>query len=161
FESYLLNNAGITYVALFMTVFLYSNLFKCNSIENRMRSKSLTFLNNWLPAIVLLLIFISEGVGKYYEFYYGTGFGFQKYLKAFLFVGFAGLLLKNAVDLIAPIGLMGLFLIGQVFLPGGMEPDVVISGFKFIFPILLFIYFNRNRMTAVSRENFFKSVRIG
>ncbi|HZW78774.1 MAG TPA: O-antigen ligase family protein [Flavobacteriaceae bacterium] len=33
FESYLLNNAGITYVALFMTVFLYSNLFKCNSIR--------------------------------------------------------------------------------------------------------------------------------
>lgn len=122
-----------------------------------MRSKSLTFLNNWLPAIVLLLIFISEGVGKYYEFYYGTGFGFQKYLKAFLFVGFAGLLLKNAVDLIAPIGLMGLFLMGQIFLPGGMEAEVVISGFKFIFPILLLIYFARNRMTAEIRGNFFKT----
>ena len=113
--------------------------------------------NPFLPSILLVIFYFSEAIGKYFYLYQNIRWDVQAYIKMLVFAGIVVLLLRNAKLLILPFILMGLFVIGQIFIPQGLNQEVLISASKAIFPIILFIYFTQNDMGSKGRHLFFKT----
>lgn len=121
------------------------------------KDKRLQLFYTWLPSVVIILIYFSEAIKKYFVFYPTSGFELQKYVKLGLFILFGILLLKKWKDLIGPVLLVIFFLVGQLFTPNGFQNDVLTSGMKIVFPLLLFVYYYRNPMSEGGRELFYRT----
>lgn len=96
-----------------------------------------------IAVLFLLLFFFTEGYSKIFMF---SGFEkpmFPRYLKAFVLGGMAlYLFFMDYKKLLGIFLLTVIFLIGQEFLPKSFQWPVVVSFSKYIFPILLFLFFN-------------------
>lgn len=101
-------------------------------------------LINSIGAIILFLLFFSEALSKVYYVTEGETIIFGKVLKAIILLTIFFFLLKNSLKkvvmyIVLPICL---FSLGFVFLNTYPSYSVIIGFFKYVFPILLFFFFN-------------------
>src|SRR5690554_797634 len=108
-----------------------------------------------LAVIFLLLFYFSEAMGKFSLIYLDEKFHLQKYIKLAVLVFLVITLFKPVKNLLLPFSLLLVFCLGQFFLPDSFNPDVVVSFSKFLFTILLFIYYNKHPLITKHRKLFF------
>ncbi len=113
------------------------------------------YLKNNLASIFLLLFYFSEAFSKYL-IYSGNGKSdFPRFIKSGVLILVFVLLLKYWKDLMLPLVLLLMFTVGQFFLIDGFKVEIIVSATKFLFPVFLFIYFNKNRVPHKSKEILF------
>ena len=123
-----------------------------------MRSiKAVKGLNNHIVAILLLLFFISEAFSKYAIYFEGGKLAIPRFIKIAVFVLLIIGLLKHFKSVIAPLILAAIFCFGQIFLIDGFKTEVMVSGAKLLFPIFLFIYFNKHPIQKRHRKFLFQT----
>ncbi|HLS29336.1 MAG TPA: hypothetical protein VK021_00625 [Flavobacteriaceae bacterium] len=102
-----------------------------------------------LLILVLLLFFGTEAYNKLSWFSSWEKNDLQKILKAVVFISLGvGLLFRNYKVLLSLLALCLIFIIGQWQLAEGLSEENLIYLSKFLFPILLFSFFNEVRLRS-------------
>lgn len=119
-------------------------------------------LNFELIAILLLILFFfSEAYSKIFLFSIGEKSMIPLYLKVIVLVVMAAFLLFKSYKKLFGVFLLAIFFsIGQAVLPNSFQWPVVVSFSKYVFPILLFHFFNaeNDRKTKTSLLNVFEGL---
>lgn len=108
-----------------------------------------------IPAILLILFFVSEAFSKYSIIFLDGKSNIQRLVKVIVLIYFAINIIRPIKNLLFPTLLLAIFCIGQFFLADGFNQEIVVSFSKFLFPIFLFIYFNRNPLNEKSQNLLF------
>lgn len=99
-----------------------------------------------IAVVLLLLFFFSEAYSKVLIFSGHEKAMFPRYIKAAVLSSMAAyLFLKDYKKLFGVFLLALIFSVGQWFLPNGFQWPVVVSFSKYIFPLILFQFFNLNQ----------------
>lgn len=107
------------------------------------RLRQITDIKHFFAAILLVLFYISEGFSKYGIYYGGEKSDIPRFIKFAVFIFLFIALARNLRSIVGPILLAILFIIGQIFLLDGFKMEILVSCAKLLFPIFLFIYFNK------------------
>ncbi len=99
------------------------------------------FQNN-LILILLSLFYLSEAISKYFIYFVGEKSILPRAIKFLALAYLFYVCLKKSKFLVQLLLLFVFFLVGQFFLTDGFEKEIVVSFFKFIFPLVLFAAFN-------------------
>lgn len=110
----------------------------------------LRLLKEFTLTILLVLFYLSESLNKYYIFVYGEETFVARIIKAaLLFICLTQLILnkgnKQNLGLIA--SLIIIFVIGQLSLNHSFDNLVVLNFVKYLFPLVLFAYFNETKQS--------------
>ena len=110
----------------------------------------------YFASILLLVFYISEAFSKYAIFYEGGKSEIPRAIKlvALLIVFIS--IIKPLKNILYPAILLVIFVVGQLFLEKGFNPEIIVSFSKFLFPIILFIYFNKNAQNKEARQTLFR-----
>lgn len=114
--------------------------------------KYFKFIENNLATLFLLLFYISEAFSKYSIYYGGAKSDFPRLIKSAVFALLVVFLLKFWKNLVLPSILVIMFCVGQFFLPEGFKTEIVVSVSKLLFPILIFLYFNKYKILDKNRK---------
>lgn len=97
----------------------------------------------FIAILLLVLFFFSEAYSKVFLFSIGEKSMIPRYLKVIVLVAIAVFLLFKSYKKLFGVFLLAiLFPIGQAILPNSFQWPVVVSFSKYIFPILLFLFFS-------------------
>ncbi|WP_417559197.1 hypothetical protein, partial [Mesoflavibacter zeaxanthinifaciens] len=111
----------------------------------------------WLPALLVLLFYTSEALSKYSVTFLDDKTDIQRLIKGIVLV-FLGLsIIKPFKNIILPMLLFIFFCLGQFFIVDGFNSEIIVSFSKFIFPIFLFLYFNKYIQDQITRRLFFQT----
>lgn len=117
-------------------------------------------VNKYLASALMLLFFISEAYGKYSIRYLGDKSDIAKWIKLAIMVAAFSLCLKYWKSLKMFVALAVIFLIGQWTISNGFQQEIVVSFGKFLFPLVLFLYFSKNPLNTEDYKWFFKTFEI-
>lgn len=118
------------------------------------------FLNksrSYLLIFLLVIFFISEAISKYAIQYEGGKSDIPRIIKFVVFLFIIVGLLIHFKRLIAPLVLVTMFCVGQLFLKDGFRTEIMVSFSKLLFPIFLFIYFSNYPIRECFKENLFRA----
>ena len=119
------------------------------------RWKIKTYLRKYFATILLLVFYLSEAFSKYAIFYEGGKSEIPRAIKlAALLIVFVSIV-KPWKNILYPAILLTIFIVGQLFLSTGFNLEIVVSFSKFLFPILLFIYFNEHPQSDPAMKTLF------
>ncbi len=114
-------------------------------------------LKPYLNTVLLVIFFFTEAFSKYSIRFLGDKSDIPKIIKLIILVFFViGLLKKDAKKLIFPLFLGLSFVFGQLFIDDGFNGEIIVSFSKFIFPIILFLYFLEYNTDPLPSQYFFK-----
>ena len=117
-----------------------------------LNSKFVLPIKDHLGTILLLIFIVSESFSKYGIYYESGKSDFPRLIKLVVFAFLILSLIKFFKSIIAPLLLVLILCIGQLFLVDSFKPEVLTSGAKSLFPIFLFIYFNKYPLRDHSRK---------
>ena len=107
--------------------------------------KGANIIKEYFIILLLVIFFCSEAYGKIIDFSGGET-RVQSAIKFIVFVYLTIAVLtrnKKIFNVLSIAGLCLCFCVGQIFVPNGFSLAIIILGIKYIFPLLLFLYFNR------------------
>lgn len=111
----------------------------------------------WFPALLLIVFYFSEALSKYSITFLGGKSDIQRFIKFIVLVFLVIAVLKSLKNLVLPALLLLVFCLGQFFLDTGFNQEIVVSFSKLLFPIFLFIYFNKYPLTEKSQNLLFRT----
>ena len=124
-------------------------------------TKALNFLRTHLLSLLLLFFYLTEGYSKLTVLTFGERPLLTKTLKLVVLL-FVILKLLHTHKLIKQIFLITIcFILGQLFISPNFQENILISLVKYLFPIILFAYFNKYRInlkTIRKTENIFVAI---
>lgn len=110
-------------------------------------------LKGHLVGVLLIVFFISEAYGKYDILYWGGKSEIPRILKFVFMILLSLAILKNRPkDFLWPVLLTFSFTIGQWYLFEGFNTEVIVSFGKFLFLIMLSLYFNAHTLDADTQK---------
>lgn len=109
----------------------------------------------WFPTILLIVFYFSEGYNKFFLDFFNEKSDIQRFVKFFVLIFLVIAIIKPLKNLILPALLLIVFCLGQFFLATGFNREIVVSFSKLLFPIFLFIYFNKYPLTEKSQNLLF------
>tara|TARA_B110000046_G_scaffold111743_1_gene118945 strand:+ start:11917 stop:13080 length:1164 start_codon:yes stop_codon:yes gene_type:complete len=120
-------------------------------------NKTLKIIINWIfkdnfLSVLVIVFFCSEAYGKIITLS-GSNTNIQSIIKFvfFIFISFKIIFyFKKYFHFQSIIGLSLCFLIGQYFIPDGFSRKIIVLFLRYIFPLILFIYFNNH---LIIKEN--------
>lgn len=104
-----------------------------------------------------MLFYITEAFSKYSIIFSEGKSDIPRYLKLIVLFCLTIALVNTFKKLILPSILLILFCLGQLILPNGFNQEIVVSFSKFMFPIFLFIYFNKYPLNEKSKNLLFRT----
>lgn len=122
--------------------------------------RAIQILKNNLATIFLLVFYISEAFSKYSIFFSGGKSDIPRVIKLVVLIFLVLAIVKPIKNLLFPIFLAAIFCIGQFFLEDAFNTEIVVSFGKFLFPIFLFLYFNKYNPDTLSVKVIFKTFEI-
>ena len=123
------------------------------------------FIDNFL-SVLLVVFFCSEAFGKII-YLSGNGTNIQSAIKfvVLIFISFKIIFYyKKYFHFLSIIGLSICFLMGQYFIPDGFSTNIIVLFLRYIFPLILFLYFNNHLIINESSKKllfkFFEAIII-
>ena len=114
--------------------------------------KGYNFIKLHFLSFLLILFYFSEGYNKLSYVYFGDRSDLVKSIKLFVVLYISINLLKKNNVLLQVIVLIGFFCIGQISLTPNFDYIVLTTLLKYIFPLLLFAYFNINKLNTEAKK---------
>lgn len=113
--------------------------------------------NVFFASFLLILFYLSEGVSKYSILFADGKLDAPRVIKLLVVVILCIGLLRVSISVFKHLLLLAVsFTLGQFFLTHGFQKEVVVSFSKFLFPILLFLYFWKFPLSKQQRQTLFK-----
>jgi hypothetical protein len=123
------------------------------------------FIDNFL-SVLLIVFFFSEAYGKI-TYLSGSDTNIQSAIKVvvLIFITFKIIFYyKKYFHFLSIIGLSICFLMGQYFIPDGFSTNIIVLFLRYIFPLILFLYFNNHLIINESSKKllfkFFEAIII-
>lgn len=114
-----------------------------------------------LASIFLVTFYLSEAFGKYSFWFFDEKSSVQRNIKLMILIFLVAVLLKKHLKPLLLLGGLALsFILGQLFLSHGFLPDVLVNSGKYMFPILLFLFFSKYPSGQDHQHLFFKTFEI-
>lgn len=116
-------------------------------------------VNKNLLSVFIVLVFITESYSKIHNIELGYNSNIPKICKAIFAIFMAISLLinyKKIPNKYFLIGLLVCFCIGQITLENYFNSDSILNFFKYMFPIILFLYFFVKPITSTPKKTLFK-----
>lgn len=126
-------------------------------------TKCYNFIESHLLSILLVVFYISEGYSKYVSLNFHERPDITKIIKLGVMMFILASLIKNYQLFIQLTLIISSFILGQLFISPNFNLVVLGVFLKYIFPLLLFAYFNKNRLSVKAwktLQNTFESVII-
>jgi len=121
-----------------------------------MPPKTDNFIHQHALAILLLLLYVTEGYFKVLDFSFGEESLILRITKLTIVSAFGlFILFKKPKTLLVPLLLTFSFCIGQVFLNKPFQKEVLVTFGKFLFPVLLFIFFDAYGLSKNQRDKLY------
>ncbi len=111
----------------------------------------------WFPALLLLLFYSSEAFSKYSTVFLDGKSDIQRLIKVIVLGFFVLAIIKPLKNLLLPTLLVIAFCLGQFALVNGFNQEIVVSFSKFLFPIFLFIFFDKYQLSRTSQDILFRT----
>jgi len=109
-----------------------------------------------LASILLVLFYCLEGVSKIVKFSPIEDLNTSRVFKSIvIIILILGLIHRRFINIIHLLILFIFFSLGQYYLSDGFNTPVVILFFKYIFAIVLFMYFNINKLSESQKRTLF------
>ena len=118
-------------------------------------SRLLDILKNNLILILLSFFYFSEAISKYFIYFLGEKSILPRAIKLLALGYLLYICFKKGKFLYQLFFLLAFFIIGQFFIIDGFEKEIIVSFFKFIFPLVVFVAFNNDVCTENTRKNLF------
>lgn len=113
--------------------------------------------NVFFAPLLLILFYLSEGLSKYSILLADGKLDAPRVIKLVVVVILCIGLLRVSISAFKYLFLLAIsFILGQFFLTHGFQKEVIVSFSKFLFPILLFLYFWRFPLSKQQQETLFK-----
>lgn len=124
---------------------------------SKLKAKYASLALHYAGTMLLLLFFMSEAVDKIIRKTSDDPVILAKSIKAIVFVVMFGLLIRSNVKKILLFVALPLviFCLGQLFLGSTPNEDVILTLFKYLFPILLYLFFNEILKSGTNQKALF------
>ena len=109
--------------------------------------------------ILLLFLFFGMELADKLSLYYFPDYSFSQYVKAIVLMGVLAyqIIIKDFKSIAFVLVLFISYFIGQLLLEISFSRNSILTFFKFLFPILLFAYLNKQNLQSERSSNFFKT----
>lgn len=125
-----------------------------------MTNQSLSKLHKFIAPALLTVFFLSEAYGKYLIWYFRDKSDVAKWIKLAIMAAAFSLCLKYWKSLKIFLVLTVIFFLGQWTITNGFQQEIIVSFGKFLFPLVLFLYFNKNPLNSEGYKWLFKAFEI-
>ena len=106
-------------------------------------------------SLLLLIFYLSEGFSKYSIVFQGDKLDAPRFIKLIVTVLFCIILTRKSLWSLNYLGFLTIsFVLGQLFLDSQFNTEIVVSFSKYLFPILLFLYFKHFPLNTKQRHAF-------
>src|SRR5690554_813301 len=121
------------------------------------KSRAIKVIDKNLALLLLLFFYISEAYSKYGMYFDGEKSDIPRIIKLVVLLVLGLGVIRHFRSLLGLLILAFVFCLGQLFLPNGFNTEIVVSFSKLLFPIVLFIYFNKHPLQENSKKTLFRA----